>query len=293
MISLMPGQTLEEAARRIAQRIGDQSVRIENRSPLPASALNRIAGILKVDPGAALTVTVSENAAGYVLVAPLGAETAIAPFEYEQTSRRTVDLKITPVIASAEPILDAIVTADRLVVLEPSQVVAYPRVNGSWAPGLAAPLNLAHPMPRDPRGRIEGSPSAFRIRVPGSNCTGSAAAQGITITCAEALDNGWVPGRNIRRDEPAAKEPGWGSDFVDMDLSCGRFTIATRATADGDWADQLTAFAPDGQPASDATPVDGLVTALWPSGNAGELTMTTHTRSGRYELSRVTAACVD
>jgi hypothetical protein len=294
MAALSRANTLEEAARRIAERIGDRTVRIDNRSSLPASALSRLSALLKTERDGAVAVTVSENAAGYLLVASIGEDVAIVPFDYDHAPRRRIALTITPVMISAAPVLDALITDERLIALEPSQVVLYRRANGTWQPSLAAALNLPHPMPRDPRGRLEGSPQAFHVAVPGANCTGSATAQAITVTCVEALDNGWIPGRNVRRDAQPPGAPGWGSDATEVALPCGRATIATRATADGEWSDQLTAFETGGgQALSEAAPVAGRVTALWPGTNPVELTMTTHTRSGSYELSRVTAACVD
>jgi hypothetical protein len=157
-----------------------------------------------------------------------------------------------------------------------------------------AELNLTRPMPRDPRGRIEGRTKDFKITVPGSNCTGASEGASFAVSCIERADNGWVSGRNTRREEPNPPPPGWGSDFVATTTPCGRFTIATHATAEGEWTDQVTAFEDATvQPVSDPLPIPGLITALWPADAPGVLTMVARTRTGQYELSRITAACLD
>ena len=295
ILALLPGQSLDEAARRLSARIGSRAAALENRSSLPAPAVAQLKELLRGDAHSPVTVIISENAAGYLLIAQLGSETAILPFKYEAAPRRKVAFKVMPVMISSEPILDALAGDGTVLVLHPSRITAYSRdAAGRWMVERNAELNLTRPMPRDPRGRLEGRTKEFRITVPGSTCTGSSEGAAFAVSCIDAADNGWVPGRNVRREETAPPQPGWGSDFVQMALPCGRFTVATHASAEGEWMDQITAFEDaTAQPVSDPLPVPGLITALWPADSQGALTMVAHTRTGQYELSRITAACLD
>jgi hypothetical protein len=292
--ALLPGQSLDEAARRLSARIGNHAAAVENRSSLPSPAVAQLRELLKGDANSPVTVIISENAGGYLLIAELGNETAIIPFKYESEPRRKVAFKAAPIMISQDPILDALVGEGTALVLHPSRITAYSRdAAGRWMAERNAELNLTRPMPRDPRGRIEGRMKDFKIIVPGSTCTGASEGASFGVTCIESADNGWVPGRNVRRDE-SGPPPGWGSDFVQMAMPCGRFTIATHATAEGEWTDQITAFEDaTAQPVSDPLPVPGLITALWAADAPGSLTMVAHTRTGQYELSRITAACLD
>src|SRR5687767_4194827 len=122
-------------------------------------------------------ITISENVRGFLLVGQLDDKVAIVPFTPAPppTAARGVTLKRVVIREQAIPVLDFALldSGAALVVLEPGRVALYGRDGGNWKPSHAAVLNLARPMPRDPRGKIESTAPEFRASLPGTACAGT------------------------------------------------------------------------------------------------------------------------
>ncbi len=145
----------------------------------------------------------------------------------------------------------------------------------------------------------------FERYLPGATCTGSLQPD-LKVACAPGNEIWpeaqvrWVTDRNLLESDPA-KTPfyttaqglvggaeGWGSDIAPIQGACGTAIIATSAATD---RDSVQAYQ-NTTPVSDALPLPGPVTALWPSETPGQVTLVVHNlQTGEYEASRLGLAC--
>lgn len=108
-------------------------------------------------------------------------------------------LRRSLLITEPEPILDAAVIGDRLIVLEPEQILVYPSPATARTeigdPGVSEaqiyPIHHDRSFPRDLRGRIFAAPDhLFDVYLPGVFCSGSNDAAQIAFTCSDS-DEPW------------------------------------------------------------------------------------------------------
>src|ERR1022692_48106 len=159
------GQSLDETARalskKVAARLGPgEAVHIaaRNLTSLPASDLSKAQaafsrGLRKVGKNVAeVTLTISENVRGYLLVAEVrhegGRSVDMAPFE----AARSLPAEL-PVIQKSlvweqdEPILDLAIRGDQMLVLGTASLTRYTRADGVWQRGESRPSAIPQSMP--------------------------------------------------------------------------------------------------------------------------------------------------
>jgi hypothetical protein len=305
------------------------SLELQNLSTLPASDWSnfrslfegelRKAGI-EIATGAAaeprMRVTLSDSARGLLAVAEVisGDKRQIAmlpwnpPASSEEKARASLTKKLLWV--QSEPILDVLLfdSNSQMLVLSPTKLASFRLSGDTWAPVASVSLVLPRPIPRDPRGRIENAPDGFRVYLPGATCTGSLQLD-LKIACAagnETWPDGqvrWITDRNLLESD-AASSPfyttahgiyggahGWGSDIAELEHPCGggAAIIATSSAMDHD---EVRAYTTQAAPASDALPLPGPVTALWPAETRSQVTLVVrNSQTGEYEASRLGLAC--
>ena len=221
--------TIKEMAQRIAQVIpsntalaisyrtigGHSQVWSNLQGSLEAElARQRIVMVREPGEGQQIKLTVSDSLRGLLLVAEIpGQDTnavIILPLTDSgesparaETSKK-VEIRAELLIERDDPILDALVNEQEILVLGLSKLSVYRRSVTSEPPK-EMPYELPTALPRDPRGRIATDQAgALTLLFPGSRCTGTI-AQGFACYASEDL---WpltadarlrarmVPGRN-------------------------------------------------------------------------------------------------
>ena len=196
-----------------------------------------------------------------------------------------------------------------MLILSVNKIASFRLTGGNWTPGASASLVLPRPVPRDPRGRIEKTSDGFRAYLPGATCTGSLQPD-LKISCAPGNETWpdaqvrWITDRNVLESD-AVKGPfyttaqgllggaeGWGSDIAPIQGTCGNAVIAalitTSAATD---RDSVQAYQ-NTTPLSDALPLPGPITALWPAETPVQVTLVIrNAQTGEYEASRLGLAC--
>jgi hypothetical protein len=268
-------------------------------------------------------ITVSDNARGLLfvaeVVAPDNRQIAMLPWSNPAAGEEEPRVNLTKKLlwTQPEPILDVLLPdPNTMLVLSPSKVASFRFVRGNWTTNATSSLVLPRPIPRDPRGRIESTSGGFCAYLPGTTCTG-AWQPDLKITCAPGNETWsdaqvrWITDRNLLESD-AVKGPfystangvfvmaeghtttteGWGTDIASLQNTCGTGVIAALiATSTETDRDSVQAYQST-EPISDALPLPGPVTALWPSETPGEVTLVVHNlQTGNYEASRLGLAC--
>jgi len=152
-----------------------------------------------------IRVTLSQSAQGGLWVGEVieGTESRVAmvPVLLDETAPSAasslVTLRLTLLVTEPDPILDATVLGDRLIVLEPEQILVYPSAmaarSGSEGAGVSEaqifPITHSRPFPRDLRGRIFAAQDhVFDAYLPGVLCSGSNTGGQMAVTCADSDD---------------------------------------------------------------------------------------------------------
>lgn len=224
----------------------------------------------------------------------------------------------------AEPILDVLpVDSDsQMLILGTSQVESYQLMGDKWALTSTAPLVLPRPMPRDPRGRLEATADGFRAYLPAATCQGTWRPE-LKLACVNGTESWpdaqahWVPDRNTlessairapfyssangifamadgraldRSGQVVAGAEVWGSDIAAMVDPCGAGAAVIASSAASGREEVRVYELANGQatPASDAMPLPGPVTALWPA-----TLVVRNLQTGQYEASRLALACTE
>ena len=333
-------QAPADAARQVAAKILAQipshsaiALEFENRSSAPVADVDELrhafedalkeGGLTLNDASETrLHAYVSENPAGYLLIAQSGTMTAMAtwPRAAQPVKEFRVTIKREAVKEQADPILDFELTDDgaTLLLLEPDRVVQSTKGQPDRI-ALFTPLRL-----RDPRGRLIGS----IVEIGSATCNLSQSPD-LKATCdtATRAPGSLVPDRNYYDDpklgnyystarvgnavlaagldgntrmfaqqfEPAII-PGWGSDITSLVSNCGaKEQVIATSTATTGTQDYLQAFEISGNTVTAVSAplvVPGIVTALWPADNRAEARIVVHNkRTGTYEASRVSLSC--
>jgi hypothetical protein len=337
---LVTGQPVTEATTEAAAQLAFRtssllprhatvSLDLQNMSALPAAEWSNFRSLfetelrkagLEVAAGTAaeprVRITLAENARGLLLVAEItsGSSRQIAmlpwspPPSPEQQPRMTLTKKF--LWAQQEPILDVLLldSNTQMLVLSAGKVASFRFSDGKWMAGASASLVLPRPIPRDPRGRIEGTPDGFRAYLPGATCTGVFEPD-LKISCAPGNDTWpdaqvrWITDRNLLESD-AAKAPfyttahglfggsgGWGSDIAAVEDPCAGAPVVIASGAATDH-DEVRAYNSQATPTSEALPLPGLVTALWSAETRGQVTLVVRNeQTGEYEASRLGLSC--
>jgi hypothetical protein len=326
-------QTMDEAVRALARKTaarltGSDAPRVvvRNLSNLSAGEVVKARTIFeralrRPAPRTAqpleVTLTLAQNARGYVLVADFerGAEHGVEIVEYHPSAapkmaRAVLERQL--LWEQETPILDAAVEGDRMYVLEPSALAVYSRQSGNWVRAETRPSES--PVVRDPRGRIEIEGGIVDVFQPGRDASFTLSGEAVKFS----------PGRNT------LEAPGWppffsyarldgvqflaetdgrlhvydaerravgtvetlGSDIVTLSGTCGTLLVAS-SPGDRDSSDTLTAFqVVDRKPvgASDPLQFSGAITALWPR-DGGAVAIASNSATGAYAAYGISVRC--
>jgi hypothetical protein len=179
------------------------AVSVKNLSALGATEAAEIRRLFESElkaagqPAADVHLTISENLTQFLLVAEIfrGGERQVllecwprtpatstaAP--KEQPERVTLAKKL--LWEQDQPILDVAQIGDAMLLLDSTRVLL---VRGDDRQSV--PIPVTHPWPRDLRGRLSVSDTAFTAYLPGAICRGSAQPQ-LSLACQESQDS-WL-----------------------------------------------------------------------------------------------------
>ena len=221
------GASAAELAPKIAAVTGPGAVSlaISNRSSLTRGDMDAISSDLRSQlaaaglrivsadqAAAAVQVTFSENAQGYLWIAQVqqGSNTpSVVMLSVKRVGpalppvRDTAPLAIVkiPLWSQEERFLDlgVIDSPPRLIVLEPERIVLYSRLNpGQWQQDQEFPISHFRPWPRDLRGRVVlRKDHLFDAYLPGVFCSASSGGR-LSVACHES-DDPWP----LATDAPA------------------------------------------------------------------------------------------
>jgi hypothetical protein len=325
-----PDQTMAEAAGQLAARISSLltrhatvSLELQNLTPRPAGEWASFRHLLQDElhkaglettgtpPESRVRVTLSEDARGLLLIAEVftgeNRQIAMLPWNLPSSPQAKPRVTITNRIlwAQPEPILDVLLvdSDSEMLVLSTSKVASYRSMGDKWTPSATASLLLPRALPRDPRGKLEATAGGFYAFLPAATCTGAWNPE-LKLTCASGMANWpgtagthWVADRNVLEgDAPTASFEGWGSDWASIADPCGAGTVVIASSPNTEHDSVRAYLIRDGQatPSSDAMPLPGPVTALWPAESTRQATLVVHNlRTGEYEASRLGLACTE
>lgn len=301
-----------ELGRRTAAVAGSAPVGVtwRNFSTLPpdaiAQARSAFEAAVRTTEGADAVMTVSENMSSGLLTEEFRGQVWIVPFRRPASvpaAAAAIEKRL--LLEQDEPILDAVQTADGLLVLTPAALV-------NTRTGQRVRITLPKPWPRDPRGRLQVDGTTVRVDLPGARCSGTLA----DLACGPS-DDTLAAGRNyfIRKGLPpfftsatvdqftvvtlldgtaaifdsamsrAGSIAGLGSDVAPAGARCGGGPVIF-ATRPGEGRDAVQAYEITGRaarPIGDAAEFSGPVTALWPGLAVA--------RNGKYQAYAIALVC--
>ncbi len=189
-----------ELARKTAAAAGKGeavAVTWRNVSSLGSAALAQARGVFEaalresgarlseIAPAAEAQITVSENASSYMLVEEIRKEVWIVSWKRAAAgaAQPAAILEKRLLWEQEEPMLDAAMAGDALLLLTPSAV---------WriAPRQSAPVTAAKAWPRDLRGRLRVRGTSVQVNLPGVLCSGSTEPS-LTLACKPS-DEPWT-----------------------------------------------------------------------------------------------------
>jgi hypothetical protein len=338
----MSAATLIEATHDLAAQIAVSvparagvSIVVENMSTLTAGEAARIQLLMEAEikqqgiatGGQQITVNVSENNRGFLLVAQIpfqgGNRVLIAPWIRETSAGPPeipqVALFKNLVIAQPAPVLDFLLASPtQLIVLEPGRAVNYSLTGTRWTIDRFTEVTLERPLPRDARGRLIYANGQAEIHLADRNAPWPLANQ--TVQWAAGRNYLTAPGaspffatafsnnRTARAEldgrthiydttgNPLEVIDTWGSDLAAIAGSCGRSFVIAASNSDRDQPDRLQAYDLTDRGAvalGDPLSFPGRITALWPSETGGQISVVAHNPgTGQYEAYRVALTCV-
>jgi len=201
-MSADPDSAARDLARTIAAAVAHEPVAltVKNLSALSAAETAEIRRTLESElkvagpPSAEVQLTISENLTQFLLVAEIhrAGERQVVLESWprtpaasggpppDQPARVTLEKKL--LWEQDQPILDAAQAGDAMLVLDANRVLL---VRG--ADRQSTPIPATHAWPRDPRGRLSVSDTAFTAYLPGTICRGSAQPQ-LSLECHDSQD---------------------------------------------------------------------------------------------------------
>jgi hypothetical protein len=129
-----------------------------------------------------INITLSENFQQYIWIAEIRRDQACIiamttqqrlPEAQSKEAARRMTLQAKLIYEQTDPILDAELLGDELLVLDPRRVALYRRQDDQWEFERSAPLKNSIPFPRDIRGRLFDSGGAIQVHLPGLSCNGT------------------------------------------------------------------------------------------------------------------------
>ncbi len=185
-----------ELARSVAAAVSPEAVRlsVSNRSSLSAADIGALERLFAAQAktaeqsGTEVRITISENLTDFVAVAEIRGKNEpqvlieswprpTAPVASQESRRRMLTIERKLMWEQDAPILDAVETGDMTLVLDRERVLLVR--NGAEQ---SAPIGRAQPWPRDPRGHLTVSGTAFTAYLPGMICRGSTLPQ-LSVEC--------------------------------------------------------------------------------------------------------------
>jgi hypothetical protein len=323
-----PDQSMNSAAMQLAARTSSLlprratvSLELQNLTQMPGAQWSnfrkllqdelRKAGVETAGAGtqpesgiaARLRVTLSEDARGLLLVAEVftgdSRQIAMVPWGLAARAQSKPRITLTQKLlwTEADPILDMLLvdSDSQILILDPDKIVSFRWMGNKWTPSATASLTLPRPMPRDPRGRLAATAAGFEAFLPVATCAGAwnpelkLACAGGTASWPGTSGTHWVADRNVLDGD--AHAPGF-ADRASIANPCGARTVDIASSLDNEH-DSVRVW--DGaDPVSDALPLPGPVTALWPAESGREATLVVHNlQTGEYEASRLGLACAE
>jgi hypothetical protein len=345
--AIVCAQNLDSATRELARRIESVArgkeigaLTVRNVSSLPEADAAQVRRLLETElrgrparggsERVTAQVTLSENIHSYLWVALISDASRqdavmlnVERTAVSATAPTPLSIQKKLLWEQERPILDAEVSGDYLIVLEPSAVFFYR--GGQLTQSL--PISSSRPMPRDPRGRLVIEGDSFRALAAEVACSGTITPAPVMV-CAESSAWPLAPGRNYFSESGVApyfssallpgrrllagldghtrvydNSPreigqwiGWGSDITAVDTGCGaaRVVLASKP-GDATESDEVRIYnfvdraaIPIGEPA----PFSGPVTALWDSPRRGEATaIARNPETARYAAYSLAINC--
>ena len=152
------------------------------------------------DADSDVIITLSQNLQGWLWVAEIqeGSETRVAMLPVSGATAATVSdsspavtLRANLLLSQKDPILDATLMNQNLIVLEADHIKSYNVAGATWQLANTYDITHSQPFPRDLRGRlIPGADHPFDAYLPGIICT---ATKEMTVSCS-AADDSWPLG---------------------------------------------------------------------------------------------------
>lgn len=225
-----------------------------------------------------------------------------------------------------EPILDVSRVEDQMLVLSPARIVRLVRTDGHWETADSVAMDRTPPS-RDPRGRLMISDDMVSAFLPAENCAGTW-KPALKLACAQSSSEFAVEGEQLHfslgentletatgeklfsiahsgdlrlaalpdgsvqaaRGQQAITISDWGSDIASLPSRCGANPVLVSGSS---LNETLTAYEVTGaspRRVSDPKPMQGAVTALWPSPQ-GALAVVHETATGQYAAYSVSLDC--
>jgi hypothetical protein len=201
-MSADPDGAARDLARTVAAAVAHAPVAltVNNLSTLSAAETAEIRRAFESElksagpPTAEVQLTISENLTQFLLVAEIqrGAGRQVLLESWPRTPAAStapppdrppqITLEKRLLWEQDQPILDAAQTGDAMLVLDATRVLL---VRG--ADRQSAPIPATHAWPRDPRGRLSVSGTAFTAYLPGTVCRGSTQPQ-LSLACQDSQD---------------------------------------------------------------------------------------------------------
>lgn len=218
-------------------------------------------------------------------------------------SRPNAVLRLRPVLAQKEPILDFVMVGGTPWILEPARVVAGSRV---------LPFTPFSPLPRDARGRLFVRDGNAEVHVPGTSCTGDTAlvCRGEDVPWREGFVGvAWIARRNtltsgtmqpfftvasFAPDQTVTSQmlPESGSDIAAIQTACSRTGMIVTSSGASEFLQAFEWTAAGTRPLTDRMSLPGRVVALWQSENPAEVSVVIkNPETGEHEASRVSVDC--
>lgn len=242
----------------------------------------------------------SKNFLGPLLIAEIVRENGNVVEMVRASPDPGLPLKLAPLWEQASQILDVGFLNDQMLVLDVKALSTYRRQDGQWQSVETHPI-ASVPL-RDPRGRIDITKNPPVIQLPG---------QGELFTPGRntLAEEGWPPhythveiagehlfaevdGRTHVYDAgraPLGSFDTWSSDFAVISSNCGgQKILASQASTDEVALYGIGNHKPI--QVSDAVPLPGPVTAIWPQGS-GAVVIAKNSKTGRYEAYSASLDC--
>jgi hypothetical protein len=338
---LAMGETLEDGARAMARSTlihlspsERPHATIHNLTPLGNVEVSRVQAAfervlwrnVRSEKIVEVTLTISDNVKGYLLVAEIfhGDERAV---EMRSVPREPAVAPAPAGITIAKkllweqsaPILDLVLVAGFMLVLDTAGVSRYERREGVW--DRVGVLPVASSV-RDPRGKLDLEGDSFTVQLPGTTCRGTwnpsvslhCDAGSMLTAGRNTLETADLPahfseartkdvlllaeldGRTHVYDssgKSVAAFEGWGTDFAAIQNGCAANRIAATSPSYGDSSDSIALYeVVNNAPVrlSDPSELPGPVTALWPVRD-GALAVVRNVSTRRYEAYSIAVDC--